>query len=343
MATLNAAVSVDCLRPGSRGGQARLGFTLAALGVMGVAAVLAGWMPLGLSVAAVFLCAGPHNWIEARYFLARMPARWGRLRGFFLLALGGAAGLTATFALLPRVAAAAGWGESAWATARACWDTALVGWVAALVRFRSRQNPRHDWPWVVPAAFALAAVAWLAPGAWDLGLVYLHPLMALWILDRELRRSRPGWRRGYHVCLAALPAVLAVMWVRLADAPSLPGDDALAARVVRHAGAGVLGGVSTHLLVATHAFLELLHYGVWLVAIPLAGLRAAPWRVGQVPLARRSPGWRTALGLALAAGAVAVVALWAGFWVDYPATRDVYFTVAVFHVLAEVPFLLRAL
>ena len=34
--------------------------------------------------------------------------------------------------------------------------------------------------------------------------------------------------------------------------------------------------------------------------------------------------------------------LWAFFLADYPLTRDVYFTVALLHVLAEVPFLLRA-
>ena len=44
------------------------------------AALLAGWLPLGFSIVTVFLFAGPHNWIEARYFLTRLPARWGRLR-----------------------------------------------------------------------------------------------------------------------------------------------------------------------------------------------------------------------------------------------------------------------
>ncbi len=39
----------------------------------------------------------------------------------------------------------------------------------------------------------------------------------------------------------------------------------------------------------------------------------------------------------------AVVLFWAGFLTDYPLTRDIYFTVAMLHVLAEVPFLLRLL
>jgi hypothetical protein len=87
----------------------------------------------------------------------------------------------------------------------------------------------------------------------------------------------------------------------------------------------------------------MLHYGVWVVAIPLVGLRAAPWRLTGVPLARRSPAWRGVVVGILAAGAVVVLVLWAAFLADYPTTRDIYFTVALLHVLAEVPFLLRAL
>ena len=37
----------------------------------------------------------------------------------------------------------------------------------------------------------------------------------------------------------------------------------------------------------------------------------------------------------------AVAVLWLGFSVDYATTRDIYFTVAIAHVLAEAPFLLR--
>ena len=35
--------------------------------------------------------------------------------------------------------------------------------------------------------------------------------------------------------------------------------------------------------------------------------------------------------------------LWLAFLANYPVTRDVYFTLAMMHVLAEAPFLLRAL
>jgi hypothetical protein len=195
----------------------------------------------------------------------------------------------------------------------------------------------------VPVGFGLLAVNWLWPVAWDLSLVYLHPLVALWILDRELRRSRPEWRPTYHRCLALLPVMLLLLWWKLAGSPSLPGNDVLSLRITQHAGADILQGISSHLLVATHTFLESLHYSVWLIAIPLVGLKTVPWKLDSVPLTWRSPGWRTGLACLLAVGVGIVLLLWACFLADYPTTRDVYFTAAMLHVLAEVPFLLRSL
>jgi hypothetical protein len=41
----------------------------------------------------------------------------------------------------------------------------------------------------------------------------------------------------------------------------------------------------------------------------------------------------------LAVGAATVLLLWVLFLLDYPATRGIYFSVAIVHVLVEVPFL----
>jgi hypothetical protein len=171
----------------------------------------------------------------------------------------------------------------------------------------------------------------------------LHPLVALWFVDREIGKCRPAWRSAYRAVLATVPVFVGLLWWRLAGAPDLPGNDALTMRITWHAGAGIVSGVSSHLLVATHVFLESLHYGAWLVAIPLVAALNRPWRIDRVPLAHRGAAWRKLVIGVLAVGAVVTLVLWAGFWVDYPLTRDIYFTVAMLHVLAEVPFLLRLL
>jgi hypothetical protein len=345
-------------------------FAAVALTVATAAALLAGWAPLGFSIITVFLFAGPHNWLEARYFLSRLPARWGRLTPFFVLAFGGIVVLTAVFGTLV-ILAQGRWFDSAGIDhVFALWNTALLLWIATLAWMRSRTNPRRDWGWVWPVCLVLIAVAWLAPSGMSLAWVYLHPLMAFWLLDRELGRSRPEWRRPFRLCLLCLPIFLGVLWWRLANAASLPtaadpnqavtlrerlsclgcadaqvreNAGVLNEEITRHAGADILSGINSHLLVATHTFLEMLHYGVWVVAMPLIGLRAAPWRLSNVPMARRSPVWQWGVAAFLMFGLLIVLALWGFFLADYPTTRTVYFTIALLHVLAEVPFLLRAL
>ncbi len=318
-----------------------LGFAPFAFGLMLTSAALAGLAPRAFSIATVFLFAGPHNWMEARYFLSRLPGRWGPLRGYFLLGLTGILLLAAGSAVLPWIGSRMGWDGPAWVIALASWESALVGWVLALIRIRSRQKPVRDWSLAWPIGFLAMALAWVAPAWWGLALVYGHPLMAFAVLDRELKRSRPAWRPGFRLALLGVPCLLLLLVWSLASAPDLGGNDPITSRIARHAGSDLLAGVSSHLLVATHTFLEMLHYGVWLVAIPLASLRVAPWRVSTVPIARRSRRWRVVLPIVLGLGLAAVVLLWVAFLADYPTTRDVYFTVALLHVLAEIPFLLR--
>jgi hypothetical protein len=319
------------------------GFTPIALGLALASAALAGLAPRAFSIATVFLFAGPHNWMEARYLVTRLPGRWGPLRSYSLLGFAGVLVLAAMSAALPWIGSHLDWHSQAWVVALASWETALVGWVLALILMRSRQKPARDWSLAWPIGFLAIAAAWVAPAWWGLALVYGHPMMAFAVLDRELKRSRPAWRADYHRALWVVPGLILLLVWFLAAAPDLAGDDPITRRIARHAGSELLAGVSSHLLVATHTFLEMLHYGVWLVAIPLASLRVAPWRATAVPIARRSQRWRVAVPIALGLGLAAVVLLWAAFVADYPTTRDVYFTVALLHVLAEIPFLLRML
>jgi hypothetical protein len=282
-----------------------------------------------------------------RYFLMRLPARFGRSRNFFAMAFGGIGFLTLTYISLPALYYAGVWSGSNWIFLIAAWNSLLVIWIATLVWLRAKQNRQRSWTrvgaWIWPIAFAACAINWLAPEIFSLSIVYLHPLVALWFLDRHLRRTRPEWRTAYHRCLALLPlVVIAVCWLG-AGAPVLAEDNGLAWRITQHAGAEILPSVSSHLLVSVHVFLEMMHYGVWLIALPLIGAKNKIWDVKAIPLFRHPRGFPRLILGALVMGLFLVAVLWFGFAVDYSVTRDVYFAVAIAHVLAEVPFLLRTL
>jgi hypothetical protein len=316
-------------------------FAVMLIASAGVSAALASWLPLQVSIVTVFLFAGPHNWFELRYFLMRLPARFGRSRNFFAVAFAGIFLLTIAYLAMPALYYAKLWSGANWPDAIAAWNTFLLLWLGALVLMRGRQSSRRDWFWALPVVFLLCALNWLAPQLFSLAIVYLHPLVALWFLDRHLRRTRPDWLRTYHRCLLLLPLLIAVMIWQLGRTSSLADDNGLFWRITQHAGANLLPNVSSHMLVSLHVFLEMLHYGVWIVALPLIGATGTVWNVRTIPLARRRGGWPKLIAAILIVGLFVIALLWFGFSVNYPAMRDVYFAVAIAHVLAEAPFLLR--
>lgn len=317
-----------------------------------LSAFFAGWLPLQFSVVTVFLFAGPHNWFEFRYFLTRLPVRFGKSRSFFLTAFAGIGALTIVYVALPVIYGFNLLPDTTFTTLLASWNSLLLLWLGVLVWLRGKNKVRRDWFWAIPVATGLCSLNWLAPEYFSLAIVYLHPLVALWFLDRHISRTRPEWLRVYRRCLCLVPLLLIALVWRLTQTPSLPDDNGLFWRITQHAGAQLLPTVSSHVLVSTHVFLEMLHYGVWLVALPLITPLArtkqtAPgpriWSPASIPFARHPRGFPRLVATALVFGVVVVAALWFGFSIDYATTRDVYFTVAIAHVLAEAPFLLRML
>ncbi len=305
--------------------------------------LFAALLPLTLSMVAVLLFAGPHNWVEARYFLSRLPARFGKLKSFFLLGMVGVLSLTTFFAILPVLARYAQWSDASWCMALAIWNSLLISWVAGLTWMRSHQAPRKQWPWILPTALLVCGLAWLAPGQCSLAWVYAHPLMGLWILDREIHRSHRPWMTSYRRCVTIffMATIGLVIWLWMAE--PLQPQGPIESRIVNHSGAMWFPGVSSRVLVGLHSFLELTHYGVWLLAIPYVSGRV--WRPVResIPFAKRGASYRYLVYMLLGIGGLFVIALWCGFMIDYATTRDLYFTVAMIHVLAEVPFLLRSL
>ncbi len=329
-------------------------FTVAALGLMTASALLAGFVPLGFAIVTVFLFAGPHNWLEFRYFLGRMAPRWGNWKVFYLTGLAGVLTLTAAFVVIGCLARSSVWGPDTLIYASAIWNSALVLWIAALVVLRNRRKaaadraaglavPPADWRLPVAVALLLVSAVWIWPEVWGVALVYIHPFVAFWFLDREIARNRPAWLTAYRRCLLGIPVVLVVLWCRFASAPPLPGEDMLSMVIEERVGSDVFANVSPHALVAMHTFLEMLHYSVWVLAIPLLAIRTAPWNFSVVPLARVSRGWKIGVTAFGALGLAVVIFLWGAFLADYPLTRDVYFTVAIGHVLAEATFLIKLL
>jgi len=318
-------------------------FFAAFVSLCAVGAFAIGAFPLEMSIATIFLFAGVHNFMEFRYFAARMPLRWGRSRLFYSVGIGGVIVLATAYLTLYFASGNWLWSSESWATFAAVWNTAFVLWLSVLFYLRGKQRPKSDWAWAFPAAFLLAALAWLVPQYWSLALVYIHPFIAMWFLERQIRRTRPEWLRAYHLCLASIPVFLLLLWFALSGRPNLSEETNLFWRINQHAGSQILPGISSHLLVATHVFLESIHYFVWILLIPLVDWKAIPWKLGDMPLFAGKGGFPRLVAGAIAVSVLLIVALWFGFAVDYTTTRDVYFAFAIAHVLAEFPFLIKML
>ncbi|CAN5514350.1 hypothetical protein BH10ACI2_BH10ACI2_15630 [soil metagenome] len=318
-------------------------FLAAFVSACAVAAILIGSFPLQLSIVTIFLFAGVHNFMEFRYFAARMPLRWGRSSLYYSVGIGGVVVLAAAYLTLYFASGNWLWSIENGTVLTAGWNTAFVLWLGLLVYLRGKQRPKNDWAWAFPVAFLLAALAWMVPQYWSLSLVYIHPFIAMWFLERQIRRTKPEWLRAYRFCLASIPLFLAILWIALSGQPNLPDDTGLFWRITQHAGSEILPGISSRLLVSTHVFLESIHYFVWILLIPLVDLRAIPWKVSEIPFFANSNGFPKIVIAALALSLLIVVVLWGGFAIDYTTTRDVYFAFAIAHVMAEFPFLIKTL
>ncbi len=308
-----------------------------------VAAIIIGWQPLTLSILTIFLFAGVHNFFEFRYFLARMPLSWGKSRTFYTVGIGGVIILTAAY-----LAIYFGSGNWLWSYENsgfliASWDTAFVLWLALLVYLRGKQRPKTDWSFAFAVAFLFAALAWFSPNYWSLSLVYLHPFVAMWFLERQIRRTKPDLLKVYHLCLATIPFFVAALWFAFANTPNLSNETALFARITQHAGSEILPDISSRFLVATHVFLETIHYSVWILLIPFVDSRAIPWQLKDIPLYSNKQGFPKVVSTVLAFSLLIIIVFWIGFSTNYAETRDIYFAFAMAHVLAEMPFLIKML
>lgn len=308
-----------------------------------LSAVLIGSAPITASIVTIFLFAGVHNFFEFRYFAARMPVRWGKSRLFYTVGIGGVLVLTAFYLIIYFGSGTWFWNADKWQLFVSSWNTAFILWLGALFYLRGRQKPKSDWTIAFAVAFLFAGLAWLVPSYWSLALVYLHPFVALWFLERQIRRTKKEWLRAYHFCLLSVPFFVLILYFAFANAPNLAEENSLFSRITQHAGSGIVQNVSSHFLVAAHVFLETIHYAVWIALIPLVDRRAIPWKLKEIPLYANKDGFPKFVTAAIFASLSLVFIFWLAFSLDYETTRDIYFAFAMAHVLAEMPFLVKML
>lgn len=307
--------------------------------------------PALFSVAVVALFAAPHNWIEGRYFLCQIVPRWGKLAGYFSVSLVGVVVLAAAYFAMPLAV----WND--WISASQlpqairAWHIGFALWLSALLLMRTSQKPKRlSFDLCGPFCLVVLAVAIEWPTLLSVMLVFAHPLVALVFLDRESTKRpvlRSGLRRLMWVLPVAVTGMGVLFWRREGAAgvatENSPETSFLAAQLTRQVGVSIDAESLAMFLVAVHAVLETLHYGVWLVGMPVVSGTGLFRPLANAPLASRPMIFRP---LALAVSVLApfvVILFWAGFTIDYVVTRDLYFAIAMGHVLAEIPFLLRKL
>jgi len=121
----------------------------------------------------------------------------GRLRTFFVVSAAGVLILTIAFPLLTRLATWMNWPQESvlWIIGLwiiGLWNTALILWCTTLIWLRSQPPPRKHWNCALPIGLGIIGLTWLQPIVLSLLLVFLHPLMGLCVLDREIYRRIPN-------------------------------------------------------------------------------------------------------------------------------------------------------
>lgn len=314
----------DRALPATRGRPGLYPGLLALFGLSALGSLIA-WAPVLCATLSVAFLAGPHNLMEVRYLLGRLPGRVGKLKAYFFTSLGGVILLGLSSLALPFFPGP---------LPLRLWNAALVFWVTVLAGLRRQEHPRREWPWLEPAALTLVGVMWGWPNLFTMLLVFGHPILALVILGRELHAFRRPERRIYPQLMAAVPVGMLVLLYGLYQRGWAGGEEVRSFFTL---------SASSPLFLAAHTYLELLHYAVWIGALPLLARLTRRPKLELFPALRKSSRRLLAARLFLLAGVILSAILWWGFSVDFETTRELYFRLAVFHVLVEFPFLIRLL
>jgi len=291
-----------------------------------VALALALRVPVATAVLGLVAFGALHNVLELRYVTGRFDTV---LAGPFLALLVALVTGVMVCRLLPP-----GNGSRA----------AEIGLSYVLLAVASVRclGPRRSWLALSLAVLALAAsVSFAFPAYHFVVLSHLHnvvPLFFLWEWSASLRPGRRGLFRAVNLG-----------WVLVVPGLILSGlfDPVLRAAPAALGGLGsfeVAGLVRTYAppsLVPTDmgvrflvvfAFMQTMHYVVWIGVLPRYAPEAAARFDARVPVLRGGRAWLLGLGLA----AVLSVA----FLLDYASGRSLYAAAASYHAYLEFPVLL---
>lgn len=307
------------------------------VGTVGLAVVavlalgLALRAPIATTALALMVFGVLHNVLELRYVGGRFTSL---LSGTFLRLLVA----LITGIVVCRLAGASFGGE--WAILAEIVLT--YGLVAAAAWLGLRRRP-----WALAAALGVVAVSAATSLWWPayhvVVITHLHnlvPLVFLWefsaLMPRRPRRAFRATQLGWLVVVPGL--VLAGAADRLMASGTSAVEHFAGAPAVVAASTtppGTWGTTVGLRFLTVFAFLQLMHFVVWVFFLPRYAPAATRAFDARVPWLR---GWRTwALGLGVGALLLAL------FVVDYGQGRTVYSALASYHAYLELPILLAML
>ncbi|MFD9123900.1 hypothetical protein [Kitasatospora sp. NPDC059571] len=308
-----ATGAVRAVRAPAAGAAALAGFTAAAA----LALAVALRAPAGLAVVGLASFGVLHNVLELRY----VAGRFGHvLAGPFLrLLLVLISGIVVCRLLPPGPAAR---------TAEILLAHLLLA-VAAVRALRGRPLP------LATAALVLATALWASlsfPAYHFVVLAHLHnlvPLVFLWEWSRVLPRGRAAFLAVQCGWVLAVPLLLLSGAL---DAWLAPGSGTAGRLAVSYTPPAWLHSAAGLRFVAVFAFLQTMHYVVWVWFLPRYAPGAAAAFDRRVPVLRGARAW--------ALGAAAGAALAVLFVSDYAQGKSLYAALASYHAYLEFPVLL---
>jgi hypothetical protein len=270
-----------------------------------------------------------HNVLELRYVLGRFESL---LRGPFLILLGGLITGVLICRLLPPGAVT---------------RSVEIGLCYVVLGAACVRALRGRWLALAFVVLGLAGAASLTFPAYHFVLLtHLHNVVPLFFLWEWSRSMTPTVRRGFRAAnlawVVGIPALLlaGVFDALLRAVPSGFGGlggvvafdpDRLAASYVPPALAADAG----LRFLAVFAFMQTMHYVVWVGILPRYAPEAAARFDARVPALRGYRAWLLGGGLALVLGVV--------FAVDYAQGKTLYAAGATYHAYLEFPVLLALL